>query len=55
MPLTSTEDGLVTSIVGGPAGDNDARRAMKKWGQQPPDDTCGSTPGGITIRWRKIS
>lgn len=49
MPiLSATEDGLVTAVIGGPVGDNEARRALKKWAQYPPEDTWG-TVGATTV------
>jgi hypothetical protein len=42
MALTELEDRLVMSALGGPAGDNDIRRALRKWFNEAPPDTVGS-------------
>jgi hypothetical protein len=47
MPLTDLEDRHLMTAFGGPAGDNALRQAIKKFAQQPPDDTMGAIPGGL--------
>lgn len=48
MALTNLEDLHVTTVIGGPQGDNDMRRAFKKWAQMPPEGVVGNV-GAATV------